>query len=188
MAASILPIRTARTIVRVMTADDLAVVVAYRNDPEVARFQDWDLPATLERATASLAARATDGDLAPGVRTNLAIEVDGTVVGDVYVGIEEPGGVAEIGFTLAVEHQGRGYATEAAGAVLDVLFDQLGVHRVVGQLDPDNVASQRTLERLGLVFESRTTRSYYCRGEWVDNMTYAVTREQFDEWRARPRS
>lgn len=187
MGETILPIRTARTTVRMMTLDDAPVVTAYRNDPEVARYQDWDLPVPVERTEAAIAGTRPDGDLAPGVRTNLVIEVDGVVAGDVYVGIEEEGGVVEIGFTVAAEHQGRGYASEAAGAVLDVVFDRLGAHRVFAQLDPDNIASQRTLERLGLVFESRIVRSYHCRGEWVDNMTYAATSGQFDEWRHRPR-
>lgn len=187
MTEPLLPIRTERAVVRWMTADDAELVTAYRNDPEVARHQDWDLPVPLERTLTAIERQGSTPDLGPGVRTNLIVEVDGTVVGDVFVGVEPEGGAAEIGFTLIPAHQGQGYASEAAAAVLDVVFDQLGAHRVIGQLDPENIASQRTLERLGLLFESRTTRSYFCRGEWVDNMTYAATREQYDEWRARPR-
>ena len=182
-----LPIRTARTLVRSMTVDDAPVVIAYRNDPEVARYQDWDLPVPAERVVAQLGADQPD-EIAAGVHTNLAIEVDGVVVGDVYVGVDEDGGVAEIGFTLALEHQGKGYASEAAGAVAVALFQHLDLVRLSGQLDPENIASQRTLERIGLVFESRSPRSYRVRGEWVDNMVYAATREQFEAWRHRPRA
>jgi RimJ/RimL family protein N-acetyltransferase len=184
---AILPLRTARTTVRTMTADDAEVVSDYRNDPEVARYQDWDLPDDAETSRARLAEVTADADLRPGCRDNLAIDVGGVVVGDVYVGLHEAGGVAEIGFTLATEHQGKGYAAEAAGAVVEALFDQFDLVRVYGELDPDNIASQRTLERIGLVFESQSKRSYWCRGAWVDNMTYSATREQFDEWRERPR-
>jgi GNAT superfamily N-acetyltransferase len=46
--------------------------------------------------------------------------------------------------------------------------------------------SQRVLERLGLIYEGTTRKSYFCRGEWTDNMTYAATREEYDEWRNRP--
>ena len=68
------------------------------------------------------------------------------------------------------------------------MFDRLDLVRLSGQLDPENIASQRTLEKLGLVFESRSPMSYRVRGEWVDNMVYAATRAQFDEWRNRPRA
>lgn len=183
----ILPIRTSRTMVRAMTADDLPTVVAYRNDPQVAKYQDWDLPVELERVRESFARRPPVEDLADGTRCNLVIDVEGTVVGDVFVGIEEDGGGAEIGFTLAAEHQGRGYASEAAGAVLSEIFDRLDLVRIHGTLDPDNVASQRTLERLGLLFESRSELSYRSRGEWVDDMTYAASRDQFLQWRDRQR-
>jgi RimJ/RimL family protein N-acetyltransferase len=186
MVESMLPIRTARTLVRSMTLEDAPVVIAYRNDPAVAKYQDWDLPVPAERVIAQLGTDRPD-DVAAGVHTNLAIEVDGAVVGDVYVGIDEDGGVAEIGFTLAAEHQGKGYAGEAAGAVAEALFERLDLVRLSGQLDPENIASQRTLERIGLVFESRSPMSYRVRGEWVDNMVYAATREQFDEWRNRSR-
>ena len=108
MIESILPIRTARTRVRAMTVHDAPVVVAYRNDPEVAKFQDWDVPVSSERVEAALAGSTSEDDLAAGVHTNLAIEVDGVVVGDIYVGIAEEGGVGEIGFTVAAEHQGKG--------------------------------------------------------------------------------
>lgn len=187
MNTPILPIRTPRTLLRMMTIDDAAVVAGYRNDPDVAKFQDWDLPVPIERVVAGIQRVRPGDDLAPGVRTNLAIEVGGVLVGDVYVGIEEEGGVAEIGFTLRAEHQGRGYASEAAAAVVDALFERLGLHRVMGQLDPLNVASQRTLERLGLGFESLSRQSYFCRGEWVDNLVYAVSRDQYVAWRDRPR-
>jgi RimJ/RimL family protein N-acetyltransferase len=183
---AMLPLRTARTTLRMMTSDDAEVVAAYRSDPEVARYQDWDLPYTAETASARLADVPADADVELGAGHSIAIDVDGVVVGDVYVGLHEAGGVAEIGFTLAAEHQGRGYASEAAGSVVEALFDQFDLVRVHGQLDPENIASQRTLERIGLVFESQSRRSFRCRGEWVDDMTYAATREQFDEWCDRP--
>jgi RimJ/RimL family protein N-acetyltransferase len=141
----------------------------------------------VERVREGIAGLSPGDDLAPGWSGNLAIEVDGTIVGDIYVGIHETGGAAEIGFTLATEHQGRGYASEAAAAIVEALFDRVGVHRVHAELDPANLASQRTLERLGLSFEYSTTGSYFGRGRWGDSMGYGASKAQFDEWRHRPR-
>ena len=56
----------------------------------------------------------------------------------------------EIGFLFHPDHQGRGYATEAAEAMLALAFETYELHRVVGRLEPRNVASARVLEKLGM--------------------------------------
>lgn len=181
-----LPLRTARLTVRMMTTADAARFAEYRNDPEVARYQLWDLPYTVEEATKTLADQDGQEQLIVGAWTQLAVEADGVVVGDVCCHVDPTANVAEIGYTLAREHQGRGYAREAAQALVDELIDGIGVGRVHGDLDPENVASQRVLESLGLTFEVVSKRSFLWRGEWVDNMTYATTRDDYLAWRSRP--
>ncbi|MBA3311258.1 MAG: GNAT family N-acetyltransferase [Nocardioidaceae bacterium] len=182
----LLPIRTPRLTVRMMTSDDAEVLAAYRNEPEVAKHQLWDLPYPVEEARRMLAGQRADEQLEPGGKYQLAIEVDGVLVGDVFTDVGETGGTAEIGYTLATAHQGHGYATEAAGAVVAALYDRIGCVRVYGELDPENVASQRVLERIGLIYEGVTKQSFLWRGEWTDNMSYAATRADYDEWRNRP--
>ena len=182
-----LPLHTPRLTIRMMTVADAEVHTEYRNDPDVARYQVWEMPYPLERAVASLADQATDGQIVRGDWTTMAIERDGDVIGDVVCHLDEHGAIAEIGYTLARAYQGHGYATEAAGALVDELFDHVGVRRVVGELDPENVASMRVLEAVGLQFEVVTKQSFLWRCEWVDDMHYAVTREEYERWRARPR-
>ena len=62
---------------------------------------------------------------------------------------------AELGFTLAREHQKQGYATEAVHAVLDRLFRLQGLHKVTGECDARNTASAGLMERLGFTLEGR---------------------------------
>ena len=179
------PMRTERLVLRLMGSGDIPAHAAYRDDPEVARHQLWDLPYDPERS-AYLAKQDERDDLVLGDWTTLAIEVDGEVAGDVCTQVHETGGVAEIGYTLARDHWGRGYATEAARALVEDLVTRIGVQRVYGELDPANVASQRVLEACGLVCEGVTRKSYLWRGEWTDNMSYAATREEWLAWRDRP--
>lgn len=183
-----LPLRTDRLVIRMMTIADAPRFAEYRDDPEVARYQLWDLPYTVEEATRVLADQDASDQLIIGAWSQLAVEVDGVVVGDVCTRIDETAHVAELGYTMAREHQGKGYAREAATALVDELVDVVGVTRVYGELDPRNLASQRVLESLGLTFEALTKGSYFYHGEWTDNMGYATTADDYRAWRSRPMS
>lgn len=182
------PLYTERLVVRMLTAADVDVLTTYRNDPEVAALQDWELPYPRERAEALVAAHADRVDIEPGKGTQLAVELDGRLIGDIYVGLDEHGGIADLGYTLVTAHQGKGYAVEAVGAVVDDLVDRRGVHRLVAELSPDNDASARLLERLGMTFEHFAEKSYWWRGAWDDNLHYSMTAEERRTWRDRPRT
>lgn len=188
VSSSAYPLRTDRLLIRLPQESDIDALTAYRSDPQVSRLQDWDLPYPRERAERLVAGHADRDDVVPGTGTQLAIEVAGRLIGDLYVGLDEHAGVAEIGFTLAAEHHGKGYAVEAASAVVDDLIDRLGVHRIVAELSPDNLASARLLERLGMSFEYLAEKSFWWRGAWDDNLHYAMTAEERRGWRERPQT
>jgi RimJ/RimL family protein N-acetyltransferase len=175
---------TDRLTIREMQPADAAVVAAYRNDPAVAEYQDWAVPYTEQMVTERLAARADADGLASG--TNLVIEVDGKVVGDVYVRVND--GLAEVGWTLARSAQGRGLATEAATALLEALFTRHGAHRVEASMHPDNVASARVCEAVGMTFEAHTRLNFAGRNGWEDDVRYAVLRADWEAWVTRNRS
>lgn len=188
VSATPYPLRTERLLVRMLRAEDIDILSAYRNDPEVNALQDWDLPYPRERAERLVAALADREDVVPGKGTQLAIDLGGELIGDIFVEVDEQGGIAEIGFTLRRTHQGKGYAGEAVSAVVDDLVDRVGVHRIIAQLSPENDASARLLERLGMTFESLTRRSFWWRGTWDDNLLYSMSAEERLSWRDRPRT
>lgn len=183
--SSAYPLRTERLILRPLREEDIDVVFAYRNDPDVAALQDWELPVSRERVERHVADQADWVDVVPGKPRQIGIELEGELIGDLYVRLDEHGGVAEIGFTLRTAYQGKGYAYEAASAVVADLIERLGCHRIYGQLSPENVRSARLLERLGMHVESLAPKSYWCRGAWDDNLVYAMSD---DQWRTRQAS
>ena len=179
------PLHTDRLTVRLMRSTDIETQCAYRNDPEVAELQDWELPYTPERAAWLTTQDALD-DLEPTGWTELAIDLDGTHIGEIPVGRDESGQQASVGFSLARAHWGRGYAQEAARAVVEDLVERLGVVRITGEADPRNIASQRALEAIGLVHEHEGKQSYLWRGAWTDTTYYASTADDWRAWRDRP--
>ncbi len=83
---------------------------------------------------------------------------------------------------------GRGYAAEASTALVEYLFETLGVTRVEGMLHPDNPASAMVLERVGMLFEGHTRSSFWIGDENSDDWLYGMTRPDWEAWRDRPRA
>jgi RimJ/RimL family protein N-acetyltransferase len=111
----------------------------------------------------------------------------GEVLGDLALHLTWQGRSAEVGYTFAREHWGRGYATEALAALIEYLYQGLGVTRVFGMLHPDNTASAMVLERCGLLFEGHTRSSFWLGDEVSDDWIYGMTRPDWERWRNRPR-
>ena len=186
-----LPLHTERLVLRMVGLDDAPTLAAYRSDPHVARYQDWLLPYTADQATESIRRQAHLAGPTVGESVQVAIEHDGAMIGDLYVGIGDVvdgGAQATLGYTLAAAHQGRGFALEAAEAMVDALFEHTPVHRIEATLDPLNAASMRVLDLLGFSHEGVARRSAPIRGEWLDDLRYGLLREQRAAWKARPRS
>jgi RimJ/RimL family protein N-acetyltransferase len=177
-------IESERLILRRFRESDLSHFVAYRNDPEVARYQSWDSFDERE-AMAFIREMASAQPGVPGEWFQFAIESKkmGGLVGDCALQVDgqEPYR-AEIGFTLAREHQGRGFASEAVSRLLDYAFDTLDLHRIVAIADCRNKPSWTLLERVGLRREGHFLESFWFKGEWSDEYLYAVLK---DEWLGR---
>jgi RimJ/RimL family protein N-acetyltransferase len=182
----ILPLSTERLLLRVMKPEDAPVLVAYRSDPEVAKFQDWDMPYVFDEA--SFGEQLQLDDLVVDRWVQVAIEHDGVMVGDLAVNLAHDGHMPFLGYTLAREHQGKGYASEAAPAMVDAIFEQTHAHKIVATLDPKNYASMRVIEPLGFEFEGILRKHELIRGEWLDDMRMGLLREDWETWRARDRS
>lgn len=166
---------TERLVVRRFEAADVPVFEAYRSDPEVARHQSWDVPVTDAADLVAEFAAAQEG--APGwFQYAVALRDGGGLIGDVGVCVHDNRMQAELGFTLARAHQGRGYATEAVRAVLDRVLAS-GIRRVSAECDARNTPSARLLERLGFVHEGFRRRHTWLKGEWTDDLLFGLLAE-----------
>ncbi|WP_432941630.1 GNAT family N-acetyltransferase [Kribbella sp. CA-253562] len=162
---------TERLVLRRFRDDDAAALAAYRSMPEVARYQSWDAPYPLEKAIETVRLYAGGDPEQPGW-FQYAIDLDGVLIGDIGLNLDETLRQAELGFTLAPAYQGQGYASEAVGALLDHLFTQRNLHRVSAECDARNVASARLLERLGFQREGLRRAASWWKGEWTDDLLF----------------
>jgi RimJ/RimL family protein N-acetyltransferase len=175
------PLETERLRVRHLVPEDFAAMYAIESRPEVARWLYWE-PRTEAEVRESLdrrIARARD-HAETGVTFGAEIVATGELVGHVSLTVG-PHRQGEIGFIFHPDHQGRGYATEAAAAVLGIGFGPYGLHRVCGTLEARNTASARVLEKLGMRREAHLRENEWVKGEWQSELVYALLAR---EWRA----
>ena len=172
-----------RLLLRRFRQTDLAPFLAYRNDPEVARYQDWE-GCTKAEGLRMIHTLEHEEPFAPGewFQFAVALKETGNLMGDLGFRVEEDGRQAEVGYTLAREHWGNGYASEAVVRLLDHAFGVLGLHRVSALVDRENGPSVAVLERIGLRREGAFVENAWFKGRWSSEYLYAVLRE---EWLAR---
>jgi len=177
------PLETERLLLRRFREADLDALQAIQSQPEVARYLYWE-PRSREETAAALTERLgearleQDDDVAV-----LAVErrEDGRLLGDLTLWLRSAEHrQAEIGFVFDPEVGGRGYATEAARALLDLAFGPLGAHRVYGRTDARNEPSARLMERLGMRREAHFREAEIFKGEWGEELVFAVL---VSEWR-----
>ena len=175
-------LRSPRLILRRFRPSDLPTFCAYRSDPRVARYQDWESWSEEEGRLFFQRQMPHHPDM-PGTWFQVAIELaeTGALVGDcgLHTLADRPG-QSEIGFTLAFEHQGKGYATEAVRCLLAYVFRALGKHRVIAVTDTRNAPAARLLERVGMRREGHFLENVWFKGGWGDEYQYALLER---EWR-----
>ena len=179
-------LETERLILRAFAPGDAEIFAAYRSDPEVARYQSWEAPYSLEQARLFIAALQGVAPGRPGEWYQVALELraTGRLIGDCAFQISAAmPRQAEMGFSLARAYQGQGYMTEAGRRLLASLFTEFGLHRVYAFCDTENLGSARLLERLGLRREGCFVDSLWFKGRWASEYAYAILRR---EWERRP--
>lgn len=175
-------LETTRLRLRHFTDADLVPFMAYRNDPEVARYQSWEGISRTEAQVFIQEQSARQPGL-PGQWFQFAVELKatGSLIGDCALKIEEyDTRQAEMGYTFSRAYQKQGFGSEAVSCVLDYAFSTLVLHRVTAITDCKNIASVALLERLRLRREGHFVQNVWFKGQWGDEYLYALLQ---DEWR-----
>ncbi|UCC51101.1 MAG: GNAT family N-acetyltransferase [Anaerolineaceae bacterium] len=177
-------LETDRLILREFEGSDWTAVLAYQSDPLYLRYYHWtersqkDVKRFVKmflhqqqerpRTIFQLAVVPKDKNQLIG---NCGIRINNVELRE-----------ANIGYELDSRFWGKGYATEAAQAILRFGFIELGLHRIFASTLAVNKGSARVLEKLGMRLEARELEKEFIKGRWYDNLTYAILdREWIDE-------
>jgi RimJ/RimL family protein N-acetyltransferase len=176
------PLSTERLSLRRVRMTDESAMWTYRQLEEVSRWTSWR-PADQADWRANLQTR---------LRDILVIELDGQIIGDLMVRVEDAWAQrevadhansmqAELGWSVNPSMGGQGFATEAVREALRLCFEDLQLHRVVANAFAANEPSLRLAERVGMRRELHGVRDSLHRDlGWIDGIGYALLA---DEWK-----
>jgi len=167
-------------ILRRFEETDYPDVWQYKTDPVVCRFLG-ETPA--EELVQQFLEQQQNIELAVEGQWNyfaVELKVEKKVIGDVVIKVvSQKNRVGEIGWFLNSAYHGRGLATEAARALLDLGFTTYDLHRLVARCDIDNTRSHRLMERIGMQREGLFKEAMFLRGQWRDEYRYAILDHQW---------
>ena len=173
---------TDRLLLREFVTADWPAVLTYQRDPRYSQYYEWTdrTPGDAQRFVQMFLDQQEEQ---PRRKFQLAVVLKdtGQLIGN--CGIRKAAIAsheADIGYELAPDHWGNGYATEAAHAIVQFGFEELNVHRIWAWCIADNLASARVLEKIGLKLEGRLRDKEYFKGRWWDTLMYAILE---DEWK-----
>ncbi|RYE80339.1 MAG: N-acetyltransferase [Myxococcales bacterium] len=179
-----LPLTTERLLIRRATPEDAAVTFTWRGDPDVTVWLPSCPPTLADWQERFCSEESLDVTLLFGLP-------DGPIIGDLMLLVRDAWAQKEagdagvqaealIGYSMHPSYAGQGYATEAVTALMELCFRGLGVHRVVAECFAENEPSWRLMERLGMRREGHAVKDSLHRTlGWMDNLTYAVLREEW---------
>ncbi len=162
--------------IREWRRSDFPAAHEYAADPEVVRYLDWG-PNTETDTRAFIGETMRTRRQRPRTRFDLAVAVRSTdrVIGGARFWIESTQHrEGSIGYTLARAAWGQGYATEVAAGLVRFGFEAHGLHRIYAIVEPENIASARVLEKVGMRREGHLRDHRYAKGRWRDSLLYAI--------------
>lgn len=178
----ILPIETDRLLLRRFTLNDTDDIVELVSHPSVARVgSKIKASATEVKKHIELQNSLQPFELDKCFDLGIELKGENKIIG--FVGlIRKNHKQGEVGWALNIGYRGKGYATEAAKALISYGFEKLALHRIWADTSNMNVPSLKVMDRLGMRREGHYRESEYQDGKWIDVLVYAILA---DEWRVR---
>jgi RimJ/RimL family protein N-acetyltransferase len=168
-------IETPRLILRELLEEDADAVFRIFSDPEVMKYYDIDVFASIEQAQALIERQKHRFEQKERFRWGIALKVNDTIIGTGgYVAWNRMWCNAELGYDLARLYWGQGIMTEALRAMIQFGFERMGLNRIEAEVMPDNIASIQLLRKLGFQEEGVLHERSFWQGSFHDLIMFAL--------------
>ena len=170
-----------RLILRRFDESDIPEIVRLADDPDISR-NTLLIPHPYEELHARrwMAVQKRERRTGKGLVFAVVLVSDRRLLGAVGLTIDREHNNAGLGYWIGREFWGRGYATEAARAVVGYGFEMLGLNKIHGGHFADNGASGRVMEKIGMTVEGYQPRHVLRGGKYRDLVLYGILREQWE--------
>ena len=146
-----------------------------RTNPLVMRYFDRAMPASVEEIKVNMEEAIAEMEAGKALVWALVRKEDNVCIGDVsFWKIDPHHAVGEVGYALFPEFWGQGYMQEALKLVLPYGFQSMGLHRVEANVNTENRASQRLLEKMGFQKEAHFRENYAYNGKFLDSLIFGL--------------
>jgi ribosomal-protein-alanine N-acetyltransferase len=174
---------TTRLKIRSLRESDLEAFYLYRSNPEVTKYQGFDT-FSKEQASEFISEQSKKSLIRPGEWVQYGIENIETehLVGDCAIYLHQSDSrIAELGITISHLHQRKGYAKETMLGLMNFLFREKGIHRIIETVDVENVASVQMLKSLSFRQEGHFHENIFFKGKWGSEYQFAMLSREWDE-------
>lgn len=172
-------LETNRLIIREFKVEDAAAVHLYASNPVAAKYMIWG-PNTEEETTEFIKRTIEMQKQEPRYDYEFAVVLkqDGRLIGGCGIHVSEPL-QGEIGYCFNPLYWRQGYATEAAGAMLQFGFQKLGLYRIYATCRPENIGSANVMQKVGMKYEGHLRGHMKHKGEWHNSFQYSILEHEY---------
>ena len=175
-------IRTERLVLRQITANDMAEIYELRSDEQMMKYIGRPPLQGIEEANNLINSMQESLDKTNGITWGIELNNNKKLIGNLgFWKITHEHYRAELGYMLLSEFQGKGIMDEALKAILKFGFGPMNLHSVEANVDPENKASIRLLERNHFVREAFFTENFYFDGKFLNSAIYCLIKPNFAE-------
>jgi ribosomal-protein-alanine N-acetyltransferase len=173
-------IETKRLVLRRIDENDVDEVLALRGNPEIMKYIPRPLAKTIEDALAHIRMIEEKIENNTGINWGITIKGSPKIIGIIgHYRIQPENHRAEIGYMSLPEFNGKGYITEAIKAVVEYGFEQMNLHSIEAIIDPQNIASEKVLQKNGFVKEAHILENELWEGIYWDTVIYSLLKRNF---------
>ncbi len=167
-------LHTERLHLRKMTTDDVDSLFTIWSDPEVTKFMNISNFTTKDQAEEMITFLNRLAQDHKAIRFTIIEKKTYEIIGSCgYNSLDFENEKAEIGYDIAKNHWGNGFAPESISSLIDYAFDTLHFHRIEAKVEPENVNSVRVLNKLGFTYEGTLRQCEKSKDRFIDLQMYA---------------
>jgi [ribosomal protein S5]-alanine N-acetyltransferase len=175
-------LETKRLVLRKVTKEDANSILNYLSDEEVMKYYGLEPFTSINDALDEISWYQSIQNNKTGIRWGITLKEQGVVIGSCgFHNIISQHSRTEIGFEMSKEQWGKGIAAEAVEAIISYGFEQMNFQRIEALIEPDNLPSQKLVEKLGFIREGLLRNYEFTCGKFDDLYMYSLLKQDFDK-------